>query len=156
MELSGLTWHVPVWHLTVLSLVSSFRSNWLARFRVTKHPGTRLKPRFSACCVWGTVRHILCQHLCNLGVPSGASKTISEPMVRFGKIVQLSYINTNTVSKRTEGDSTWPTSPRSSIGCVQNDFRAYGSSVETMHQSCIKISTISKWTKTSFQLSIVT
>ena len=29
------------------------------------------------------------------------------------------YINTNTISKRTEGDSTWPTSPRSSIGCVQ-------------------------------------
>jgi hypothetical protein len=23
-------------------------------------------------------------------------------------------------------DSTWPTSPKSSIGCVQNDFRAYG------------------------------
>jgi hypothetical protein len=23
-------------------------------------------------------------------------------------------------------DCTWPTSPRSSIGCVQNDFRAYG------------------------------
>ena len=23
-------------------------------------------------------------------------------------------------------DSTWPMSPRSSIGCVQNDFRAYG------------------------------
>jgi hypothetical protein len=23
-------------------------------------------------------------------------------------------------------DSTWPTSPRGSIGCVQNDFRAYG------------------------------
>ena len=63
MELSGLTWHVPVWHLTVLSLVSSFRSNWLARFRVTKHPGTRLKPRFPACCVWGTVHHILCQQV---------------------------------------------------------------------------------------------
>jgi hypothetical protein len=25
--------------------------------------------------------------------------------------------------------STWPTSPRSSIGCVQNDFRAYGTFV---------------------------
>ena len=61
MELSSLTRHVPVWHLTVLSLVSFFRSNWLARFRITKHPGTRLKPRFPACCVWGIVRHILCQ-----------------------------------------------------------------------------------------------
>jgi hypothetical protein len=25
-----------------------------------------------------------------------------------------------------KGDSTWPTSPRSSIGCVQNDFWGYG------------------------------
>ena len=40
--------------------------------------------------------------------------------------MHLSYINTNTISKQTERDSTWPTSPRSSIGCVQNDFRAYG------------------------------
>ena len=24
-----------------------------------------------------------------------------------------------------ERDSTWPTSPRSSIGCIQNDFQAY-------------------------------
>jgi hypothetical protein len=28
--------------------------------------------------------------------------------------------------KRPKRDSTWPTLPRSSIGCVQNDFRAYG------------------------------
>ena len=51
-----------------LSLVSSFRSNWLARFRVTKYPGTRLKPRFPACCVWGTVRHILCQQAADKSV----------------------------------------------------------------------------------------
>ena len=59
-----------VWsHLTCSGLAFNcfipccfFRSNWLARFRITKHPGTRLKPRFPACCVWGTVRHILCQH----------------------------------------------------------------------------------------------
>jgi hypothetical protein len=47
-------------------------------------------------------------------------------------------------------DSTWPTSSWSSIGCVQNDFQAYGSSVQTMHRSCIKSSTISKRTETSF------
>jgi hypothetical protein len=106
------------------------------------------------------------------GVASGASKMISEPMVRLAQIVQLSCPDTNTVSKRTvtrfdmthvtkqfhqgcpkwvlslwyvwckphsylsstltpspngpKQDSTWPTSPRSSIGCVQTDFRAYG------------------------------
>jgi hypothetical protein len=47
----------------------------------------------------------------HLGVPSGASKTISEPMVRLTR---------------------------------------------TMHLSCVKINTISKWTKTSFQLSLIT
>ena len=35
----------------------------------------------------------------HLGVPSGASKTISEPMVRLAQTVHLSYINTNTISK---------------------------------------------------------
>jgi hypothetical protein len=40
--------------------------------------------------------------------------------------VDLSCTETNTIFKWTETRSTWPTSPRSSIGCVQNDFRAYG------------------------------
>jgi hypothetical protein len=47
----------------------------------------------------------------HLGVPLGAFKTISEPMVRLA---------------------------------------------QTAHLSCIKISTISKWTQTSFHLSLVT
>ena len=63
------------------------------------------------------------RHLADRSV---ASKTISEPVVHLAQTVHLSYINTNTISKQTERDSTWPTSPRSSIGCVQNDFRAYG------------------------------
>ena len=42
----------------------------------------------------------------HLGVPSGASKMISEPMVRLAQTVHLSYIDTNTISKRTERDST--------------------------------------------------
>ena len=40
----------------------------------------------------------------HLGVPSG--KTISEPMVRLAQTVDLSCTNTNTISKRTERDST--------------------------------------------------
>ena len=105
---------------------------------------------------------------CHIGVPSGASNTISEPMVRsaqtvhrscvkistiskltktsfqlsfvtyeyhqvrpkqymslwyvWRKTVHLSCTNTNTFSKRTERDSTCTTSPRSSIGCFQNDI----------------------------------
>jgi hypothetical protein len=107
-----------------------------------------------------------------LGVPSGASKIISNPMVWLVQTVHLSCSNTNTVMDRTETrfhmshitlefhqlrpkqfpsqcyvlhkqytylaptltlspngpkqDLPWPTSPRSSIGCVQNDFWGYG------------------------------
>jgi hypothetical protein len=38
----------------------------------------------------------------HLGVPSSASKTISEPMARLAQTVHLSCTDTNTVSKRTE------------------------------------------------------
>jgi hypothetical protein len=104
----------------------------------------------------------------HLGVPLGASKTISKAMVYLAQTVHLSCTETSTVSKWTEmsfhlslvtqvylpaqlkqfmslwyvwrkmctshapkltlsrkgpkGDSTWPTSTRRSIECVQNDF----------------------------------
>jgi len=38
----------------------------------------------------------------HLGVPSGASKMISEPMVRLAQTVRVSCTNTNTISKWTE------------------------------------------------------
>jgi hypothetical protein len=38
----------------------------------------------------------------HLGVASGASKTISKPMVRSAQTVHLSFVDTNTISKRTE------------------------------------------------------
>ena len=43
------------------------------------------------------------------------------------------------------------TSPRSSIGCVQNDFRAYGTLTQTVHLSYIKISTIPKQVELSLE-----
>jgi hypothetical protein len=54
----------------------------------------------------------------HLGVPSGASKTIYEPMVRSVQTVHLSCVKISTISKRTEQSSTRPSSPRSTIGCV--------------------------------------
>jgi hypothetical protein len=54
---------------------------------------------------------------------------------------------------RPKGASTWPTSPTSSIGCNQNDFRAYSCSVQTVHQSCVEINTISKQIKMRFHLT---
>jgi hypothetical protein len=38
----------------------------------------------------------------NLGVPSGVSKTISEPMICLVQSMHLSCTDTNTVSKQTE------------------------------------------------------
>jgi hypothetical protein len=52
-------------------------------------------------------------------------------------------------------DSTRPTSPRCSNLCVQKISEPMVRSAQTVHQSCVKISTISKWTETSFHLSLV-
>jgi hypothetical protein len=38
----------------------------------------------------------------HLGVPSGASKMISEPVVQFAQIVRLSCTEPNTISKQIE------------------------------------------------------
>jgi hypothetical protein len=47
-------------------------------------------------------------------------------------------------------------SPMSYIGCVQCNFEPMVRSVHTVHLSCVKISTISKYTKTSIHSSLVT
>jgi hypothetical protein len=60
------------------------------------------------------------------GVPSGASKIISEPMVRSAQTLHLSYIKISTISNKLNQASTGASSPRSTIGCVQNYFWAYG------------------------------
>jgi hypothetical protein len=57
---------------------------------------------------------------------------------------------------RPKWDSTWPTSPRRSIGSVQNVSKPMVCSAQTVHLSCVKISTISKRTEMSFYLSLVT
>jgi hypothetical protein len=51
---------------------------------------------------------------------------ISEPTVRLAQTVDLSFTDTNTISKWTEMRLYMTQSPRSSIECVENDFRAYG------------------------------
>ena len=48
---------------------------------------------------------------------------------------------------RKKCDSTWPMSPRSSIGCVQMIFEPMARSTQTVQLSCVKISTISKWSE---------
>jgi hypothetical protein len=58
---------------------------------------------------------------CHLGVPPGASKKISVPMVHLAQTMHLSCNDTNTVSKRTETRFQIT----HVIRCAQNDFRAF-------------------------------
>ena len=93
----------------------------------------------------------------HLGVPSGPSRMIYEPMVRSTQTVHLSCTDTNTVSKRTETrfdkDPCYLGVPS---GVSKMTSEPMVCSAQTMHLSCIKISTISKWTETSFHLNLVT
>jgi hypothetical protein len=173
----------------------------------------------------------------HLRVPSGASKMISEPVVRSVQTVHLSCVKISTISKRTNRACTWASSlrnttspnrfpcsylasrlpvsqnrlnqacscassPRSTIGCIQNDFWAndmFGANCapilcqdyhylqidgielpheprhlgvppglsktiseamvclsQTVHLSCTKTNTISKWTKMRFHMTHIT
>jgi hypothetical protein len=92
----------------------------------------------------------------HIGFPSDVSKMIFEPMVHSTQTMHLSCVKVSTMSKQTKmsfqlslwyiwrksctylvqtltpspnrskWDSIGPMSPRSPIGCVQIDFRAYG------------------------------
>jgi hypothetical protein len=74
---------------------------------------------------------------CHLGVSSGASKTISEPMLRLAQTVHLYCTDTNTVSKWTETRFHMSHPSRTSIGCIQDDFRAHGT-FDTNHAPILR------------------
>ena len=59
-------------------------------------------------------------------VPLTASKMIYKPMVRLAQTMHLSCTDTNNVPKQKEARFHITHVTRSSFGCVQNDFRAYG------------------------------
>jgi hypothetical protein len=66
------------------------------------------------------IKHPLEPH--HQGVPSGASKMISELAVCLAQTVHLSCTDTTLSPNWPKWDSTRPTPPLSSIECVQNDF----------------------------------
>jgi hypothetical protein len=70
------------------------------------------------------IKHPLELH--HLGVLSGASKTIFEPLVHSAQTMHLSCVKISTISNELGQASTWTSSPRGTIGCVQNYFWAYG------------------------------
>jgi hypothetical protein len=93
-----------------------------------------------------------------LGVLSSASKTISEPMERSAQPMLLSVSVANTVSDQ----NNIPHDPRHleiPSGASKTIFEPMVHLAQTVHLSClscIKISTLSKQTETSFHLSLVT
>ena len=92
----------------------------------------------------------------HLEVQSGASRTISEPMVRLAQIVHLSCTNANNTLN---GPNEIPHDPHHlgvPSGASKMIFEPMVRSAQTMHLSCVKISTTSRWTKTSFCLSLIT
>jgi hypothetical protein len=93
----------------------------------------------------------------HLGVPSGASKTVYEPMVRLTQTEHLSCTDTNTIPKTNRNEI--PHDPRHlgvPLGASNTISKSMVRSMETMHQSYIKSSTISKCIELSFHLSLIT
>ena len=65
---------------------------------------------------------------CHQGAPSDACKMISEPMLRSTQTEHLSCVKISTISKRTKMSFHLSYLPSGTIGCIQNDLRACGTS----------------------------
>jgi hypothetical protein len=103
------------------------------------------------------VRNEISHYPRHLGVSLGACKMISEPMVCSARTVHSYRASRLALSpKGPKRVSTWASSPRSTIGCIQNDFWAYGTWAQTMHQSCTDSNVVSKRTEMRFQKTHVT
>ena len=103
----------------------------------------------------------------HLGVQTGALKMVSQTMLHYVQTLHLSCTETNIVSKQTEArfrmthvPSIWYVPSISYDTCSKiSSFasRLFSKhlvcSIQTMHLSCIKISTISKQTEPSNHLS---
>ena len=109
------------------------------------------------------------------GAPSDACKMISEPMLRSTQIVHLSCVKISTISKRTETSfqfslvTQWYHRMRQEVrfhmthvtlelhrGRPKEMSEPMVRSTQTMHLSCVKISTIFERTEMSFHLSLIT
>jgi hypothetical protein len=89
----------------------------------------------------------------HLGVPSGASKTISEPLVRLVQTVHLSRNDTNTVSKWTKTRFHLTHASLEFHQVNPKWFSSLSYIRRQPHLSCVKSNTISIWTKTTFHIT---
>ena len=79
----------------------------------------------------------------HLGVPSGASKMISKPMVCLTQTMHRSCVKISTISKRTETSFHLSLVTSGTIRCVQTIFEPMVRLAQTMHLSCIDTNTVS-------------
>jgi hypothetical protein len=92
----------------------------------------------------------------HLGVPSGVSKMISEPIARSAQTVHQPCLEINTISKRTKMSFHLTRHLGGQSGAAKNISMPVVHSAQTMHLSCAEINTVSKQTEASFHLTHVT
>jgi hypothetical protein len=93
----------------------------------------------------------------HLRVPSGASKTIPEPMVRsVQNRAPISHRHKHCI--QTDRNKIWhdPCHLGVPLDVSKMISKPMVHSAQTMHLSCVKIRSISKWTEMSFHLSLIT
>ena len=91
----------------------------------------------------------------HLGVPSGASKTIFEPMVRLTQTVHLSYIKISTIPKQAELSLETRHLGLPS-GASKTISKPMARLAQTIHVSCTDTNTVSKRKEARFQMTHVT
>jgi hypothetical protein len=85
--------------------------------------------------------------------PSGVSKMISEPMVHLAQPTHLSYTQFQTDWNKIPQDPRYLAVP---LGASKPISEPMVHLAQTMHLSCTDNNTISKWTKTRFDITHVT
>jgi hypothetical protein len=89
---------------------------------------------------------------CRLGVQSGASKTIFEPIVCLAQTMHLSCAEINILQM---DQNELPLDPRHlgvSLGASKTTFEPMVHWMQTEHLSCAEINIVSKWTENELPL----
>jgi hypothetical protein len=88
----------------------------------------------------------------HLGVPSGASNMISEPMVCLAQTVHLSCADQTMSPNRSKRDCTDPCHVALPSSVSKMISEPVVCSVQTVHLSCTDTNIVSKWTEMRFRI----
>ena len=90
----------------------------------------------------------------HLGVPSGASRMISEPMVRSTQTVHLTYVKVSTISKWTANELPLEHHHQGVPSAASKTIsKPMVCLAQTMHLSCTNTNTVSKRIETRFHMT---